>query len=100
METVNICKEVISSMEKQGFSIKSVEIVKGSQQYIDAYDKGPDIQRTMLTMLLFNLMMYKEHPIPRNVRIGLNVATDSLAWLDDIVTIVLPFLKANEETFF
>lgn len=100
MDIANLCQELVKAMEKQGFSEKSITTIKQSQHYTDAYDKGPDVQRTMLTMLFFNLTMYKEHPIPRNVRIGLNVATDSMAWLDDIVTVVLPFLRVNEDVFF
>lgn len=100
METFNLCQELVKAMEKQGFSEKSISTVKSSSHYIEAYDKGQDVQRTMLTMLFFNLTMYQQEPIPRNIRIAMNVATSAPAWFDDINTVVLPFLRANETVFF
>lgn len=100
MESINLCQELVKAMEKQGFSEKSINTIKSSSYYIDAYDKGQDVQRTMLTMLFFNLTMYQKEPIPRNIRIGMNVANTAPAWFDDINTVVLPFLRVNETVFF
>lgn len=100
METINLCQELVKAMEKHGFSEKSISTIKHAPYFTDAYDKGQDVQRTMLTMLLFNMLMYKQEPVPRNIRIALSVATTSIAWFDDVNTVILPFMKANEAVFF
>lgn len=97
---INLCKELSDGMVKLGFSEKAVQHFKTSKQYVIAYDDSPPVQRTMLIMYFYNLIMYKEEPIPNNIRVALNVATESLAWYEDMMTIVLPFILVNEETFY
>jgi len=99
-EDLNLCKELSDGMVKLGFSEKSVEHFKNSKQYIVAFNDQLPVQRTMLIMYFYNLIMYKEEPIPNNIRIALNAATESLAWYEDMMTIVLPFIRVNEAIFY
>lgn len=96
----NVTKEILLAMERQGFSENSIKSFKESEAYVKSYSDAPEIQKTVLTMYFFNLLMYKKEPIPVNIRIGLNAATEYQAWLDDMITIVLPFIRANEEVFY
>ncbi len=100
MSELNLCKEIADTMVTIGFSEKAIEHFKTSEQYVTAYNSSAPVQRTMLIMYFYNLMMYKEEPIPRNVRIALNAATASLPWYEDVVTIILPFLRVNENVFY
>ena len=100
MFELNLCKEIVYTMVKLGFSKKAIEHFKNSSQYANAYNSSAPVQRTMLIMYFYNLIMYKEEPIPHNIRIGLNAATESLAWFEDISGIVLPFILVNESVFY
>jgi len=97
---LNLCKQIAETMVKMGFSEKAVEHFKTSQQYVMTYQDDPSVQRTMLIMYFYNLIMYKEHPVPNHIRIAMSVATNNLAWYEDIVTTLLPFILVNEETFY
>ena len=98
--SLDVCKELVSAMTRLGFREDSVNQVKRSTQYINACAEAPEMQKTILTMLFYNLLMYKPNPIPTNIRIALNAANTASAWLDDMATAVLPFMQANEDTFF
>jgi len=100
MYDLNLCKELADAMVRLGFSEKAIEHFKSSPQYTTCYESSAPVQRTMLIMYFFNLIMYKEEPIPNNIRIGLNAATESLNWYEDMATIVLPFILVNQETFY
>lgn len=97
---LNVNKELIDAMERQGFSEKAIKHLKESENFIKSYSEAAAIQKTMLTMYFYNLLMYQKSPVPTNIRIGLNAATEAQAWVEDMITIVLPFIRANEETFY
>ena len=96
----NYCADVVTEMERIGFKQSSVNTVKSTQQFIDAYDKNDQLQRTMLTMLFFNILIGSHPPAPAHIRMTLNLALDVAGWWDDMRLVILPFLKANEEKFF
>lgn len=96
----NYCAGVVAEMERLEFKQSSVNTVKGTTQFIDAYDKNDQLQRTMLTMLFFNILISGTHPAPTQIRLALNVATDVAGWWDDMRLVILPFLKENEDLFF
>jgi len=97
---INLCTIIISEMERLQFNPNSVHAIKSSQHYIDAYDKNNQLQRTMLTMLFYGILVDSEHIVPSQIRLALNIATDVNGWLDDIRIVILPFLKENEDKFF
>lgn len=96
----NLCAEVVTEMERLGFNQSSVNTVKGTSQFIDGYEQNNALQRTMLTMLFYNILTNGKTLAPSHIRIALNVATDTLGWWDDMRLVILPFLKVNEELFF
>ena len=96
----NLCAEVVTEMERLGFSQSSVNTVKGTSQFIDGYEQNNTLQRTMLTMLFYNILISSPTPAPAHIRLALNVATDSMGWWDDMRLVILPFIKVNEEKFF
>lgn len=87
-------------MEKLGFSETAIQQIKNSEHYIKTFNESPEIQKTTLTILFYNILMYKPNPVPTEIRIGLNAANTALAWLDDMTTTVLPFLAVNADVFF
>lgn len=97
---INYCASVVVEMERLGFKQSSVNHVKAQSQFIDGYDKNDQLQRTMLTMLFFNILISGKHTAPAQIRLALNIATDVAGWWDDMRLVILPFLKENEELFF
>lgn len=97
----NLCADVVAEMERLNFKQGSVNTVKASSQFIDAYnEKNNVLQRTMLTMVFYNVMISGTHTAPAHIRMALNLATDVLGWWDDMRLVILPFLKENEDMFF
>jgi hypothetical protein len=96
----NICANVVTEMERLGFQQASVNAVKAQPQFSEAYDKQNQLQKTMLTMLFYNILINGTHIAPSQIRLALNVATDIVGWWDDMRLVILPFLKENEAMFF
>lgn len=98
---LNLCEQLIINMKKLGFRQTSIEAIESNKQFIEATDKEPGLQRTMLTMLFFDyLVIHQTKPVPSHIRVALNVAANPEFWLDDMITTVLPFMRANESDFF
>ena len=97
---LNLCEELIKEMVKLEFSEVSINWMRSQSGYAEAWNKEERIQKSLLTMTLFNLLMQSESVVPSQIRLALNIASDVVAWLDDIKLAVLPFMKANEEKFF
>lgn len=100
MNELNLCEELTKTMVKLGFKEEAINHFKSSPQFATAYNSSAPVQRTMLIMYFYNLIMYKPEPVPKNIRIGLNAATESLAWYEDMSTIVLPFIQVNQDIFY
>lgn len=100
MPTFNLCFELVRSMEKMGFDIAHVNSIKNDKRFGESYNSNPKIQRTALTMVLYDLIMYTGKSVPVNVRVALNAAPEPMDWFQDIVTGVLPFIRENSEEFF
>lgn len=96
----NFCSGVVAEMERLEFRVSSVNAVKAQPQFSEAFDKNEQLQRTMLTMLFYNLLISGQTPAPAHIRLALNVATDVNGWWDDMRLVILPFLKQNEDFFF
>ena len=100
VQELNLCEELIKEMMKLEFSEESIAYVRSQSGYTEAWNKDERTQKTMLTLTLFNILMQGESIVPSQIRLALNIASDVVAWLDDIKLVILPWLKANEEKFF
>jgi len=97
---MNLCSIIISEMEKLNFKESSVNIIKEHKQFKDAFNKENSLQRTMLTMMFYGILVDSGHIVPSQIRLALNIAADINGWLDDIRLVILPFMKENEDKFF
>lgn len=97
---INLCTEITNEMVRLGFKESSVSSVKSKQQYIDAFNQQNPIQRTLLTMIFYNIFIEASFTVPSQIRLALNIANDVPSWVDDIKLVILPFLLENEAAFF
>lgn len=100
MENVNLCEEVLKEAQKLGIKQLGIETIKSNPTFVQAYDKNSGFQRSMLTTMMFRLLMSSTFQPPAQIRIALNSAIDNSSWLDDIKIVILPFVKANEDSYF
>lgn len=91
---------ITEAMTKVGISAASVDRFKQDPNYINSTGKHPNIQRTLLTVALYDLLISQPKPVPTNIRVALNAANDNLYWYEDMLTILLPFIQVNEDKFF
>lgn len=97
---INICQITIDEMTKLGFRESSINRIKNNEYFISAYHSHYSFQRALLSTILFRILLYSNVKIPNQIRLALNIATDSTGWLDDLKLVILPFLKENEDIFF
>lgn len=100
MENLNLCEEVLKEAQRLCIKQAGLESIKTNQTFIDAYDKNIGFQRSMLTTMLFKILVSGSFQPPAQIRIALNSANDSNSWLDDVKIVILPFIVANQDSFF
>ena len=91
----NVCEDVLKEMRNLGFPPEFVSRFKNHELFRDAYEKHYLLQRTILTSLLFKILMSGTQPPPAEIRLALNSANDIISWLSDIKLVILPFIKEN-----
>ncbi len=97
---LNLCDLLLDEMKKLEFNTICINYVKRSQIFIDAFHKESVMQRSLLSVLLYKIMMYSNINVPKEIRLALNMSNDSVGWLNDIKLVILPYLRENEEVFF
>ena len=97
---LNLCTELVKEMERLNFSEASIAQIKSNPHYVEAFNKPDMVQRSMLTMTLYGILLGRNIPAPAHIRLALNTSKDVVGWLDDMKLVILPFLKENEEAFF
>lgn len=97
---LNLCNEIIAEMERLEFDKSSIDVVKSNPQFVDAYNKNDVLQKTMLIMLFYGIIVNGSISTPTNVRLSLNIAPDVKGWIDDMKIVILPWLKGNQQSFF
>lgn len=100
MHEIDLCQVMIEEMRKLEFSERSIAIVQSAPQFQQALGQPDTYQRTYLTMLINRIFTMGPWVVPSEIRLSLNIATDCYGWSDDLKLVLLPFLKANEESFF
>ena len=96
----NLCTILVDLLRSYQISENLIEKIKFSDQFIYSMDKPSPVQKSLLSSILFKLLMSGPTPAPREIRIALTISTDTLGWIDDLKLTILPFIKANEESFF
>ena len=61
---LNVCKAITDSMERFGFERKNIDAVANNAEVIQAVDKPATLQKTVLTMLFFNILISGNNPAP------------------------------------
>lgn len=97
---LNLCEEVILEMKKLGFEQNYIDFISNSSNFKQSYNENVKIQRSMLTILFYRILISGNIIAPDNIRVALNIATDINSWLDDIKLVILPWLYTNREYFF
>ena len=100
MDNVNLCEEILKEAQRLGLKQSGLETIQTNQTFIDAYNQGMAFQRAAMTTLLFRILLSGSFQPPAQIRIALNSASDSNSWLDDIKIVILPFIVANQDSFF
>lgn len=97
---INLCEDIVRQMKSLEFKNDSISVITNDARFVEAYNKDSNLQKTILTMLFYNVLMSGPFNVPSQIRIALNIATSVEGWLEDIKLVILPWLKVNEETFF
>ena len=98
--TLNLCDEILSEARKLQLKDSGILSIQQNSMFIDAYDKHINFQRTILTTLLFKILMSASFQPPAPIRMALNSANDNLSWLDDVKITIIPFIVANQDSYF
>lgn len=98
---MDLCSEIVKEMTKLEFSQRAVDVVKNDVRFIQAIPEPTPVQKTLITMTFYGILMKSTlSSPPLQVRLALNAGTTSESWLDDIKLVILPWLKINEERYF
>lgn len=100
LEEVNLCDEIIKEAKRINLSESCIKVIETNEIYRNVYNKSPIVQRKLLTVLLFKILMSAKFIPPAEIRLSLNSANDLISWLTDIKLTILPFIKANEDHYF
>ena len=98
---MDLCSEIVNEMNKLEFNRVAIDTITSDIRFIQALPESEHMQKTLLTMVFFNVLMKSSVIVPPvRVRLALNSGTTSFSWLEDIKLVILPWLKFNEETYF
>lgn len=100
MQPLNLCQILIDEMKKLQFDQLSIAMIEDDLSFQTAQKEPDFVQRTMLTMMLNRVFTLGPYIVPSEIRLSLSMPTDCLGWSEDLKLVILPFLKANEDSFF
>jgi len=92
--------DLLEAFKKAGLSAENLNQLQINPEFTKAVGQEPPIQKTILTIALYNLVMFKGGDVPKPIRLALNMGRDVVGWRDDIVSTVIPFVVANQDVFF
>lgn len=100
MENINFCEEVLKEAQRLGLKQTGLDAIKLNSVFVQAFDKNIGFQRSMLTTMLFKILVSGNFQPPPQIRIALNSANDNNSWLDDIKIVIIPFIVQNQDSYF
>jgi len=98
--TINLCDEILKEMVNLEFNTTAILKVKDEIHKKNAESVAPNIQKVLLTIIFFKILVNGKHIPPSEIRLALNSGESYVDWLQDFKLIILPFLKENENKFF
>lgn len=96
----DLCDIFIEEMQKLQFRQQSIEQVKSSKYFKQAIGLEPTMQKANLVLLVNSIFLTGPTVVPYQIRLGLTMAADTIAWTSDLKILLIPFLKENEDIFF
>ena len=99
-DEIDLCQSFLNEMLKLEFKPSAFSVVETNHYFQRAKNELPHIQRTYLVLMLNNIFLSGPEVVPSNTRVALNMAHDHKSWLVDLKLVLLPFLKANQDSFF
>lgn len=99
-EALDLCEVVDSYMIKIGLKPEHIEKIKNERYFKESIGKPDAVQKTLLGMAFYNIFLKTQKDIPVLVRMAIVSANTITDWLDDVLTIILPFIKQNEDDLF
>lgn len=97
---LSVCQAFVGIMLALNYKQESMSAIVNDRLFKAVLNDHPVKQRANLIVLLQRLFLSQEAQPPRNVTGCLAIAHDPAEWLNDMRLIVLPYIKANEETYF
>lgn len=95
MENLNFCEELLNEFKRQEIDERIINIFINSDQYRNALDKSSSIQRSLLTSILFRILLMLKVRLPAELRLQLTIDTDNNDWLVTMKNSIIPFIKLN-----
>lgn len=92
--------DLLEAFKKAGLSAENLNRLQANPEFAKAAGQEPAMQKTLLTIALYNLVMFKGGDIPKPIRLAMNMGRDVLGWRDDIISTVIPFAVLNQDAFF
>lgn len=99
-QEINLCQSLLDEMTKLEFKPSAIAAIQSHHYFHRAQNEIGHTQRPYLVMLLSSIFLNGPEVVPSNIRVALNMAHDHKSWLVDLKLVLLPFLKANQDSFF
>ena len=99
-EEINLCQSLLEEMRKLEFKPSAFAAIQSHHYFQRAQNELGHVQRPYLVMLINSIFLNGPQVVPSNIRVALNMAHDHKSWLVDLKLVLLPFLKANQDSFF
>lgn len=100
MDETCLYTELLEAFKKAGLSESNLSTLQTHPDFTKAVNQEPPMQKTLLTIALFNLVMFKAGDVPKPIRLAMNMGRDVVGWRDDIISTVIPFVVLNQDAFF
>ena len=93
---LDLCKELIFTLQAYEFQPEEIERVTSNPLFIDALNKEDNMQKAILSLMLYRIVVYSTVEVTKNIKLALNATVGSLHWLDNLKLSVIPFIRDNK----
>ena len=97
-EEYNLTVEFLQAFKDLCSDHKYINLLENDSDVVLAYKMNNSIQqRTILSVVVYRLLLSTNRKIPNEVRLSLAAATNTIEWLDAVKLAIIPFLNLNVE---